>query len=678
MFTLPRPSHARHLAALTFLTLACFCRALDEAPVVVPLNAFFDSQSIRQMALSSDGNKVAMIAPNSGRYSLAVLDTTNGKVSVVVHFKDENIRSVFWKGNDRLIFTSAVEGHEIPLLASTDLAGKSVKRILEPRRNKDDFSIFFGSLADRFPSSEDHILITGLTGESDGRKINPSIPRSISPFVYKVNVETGKRQQVIGLDRGVSAGYFDANAQQRLTAVEENGKVFFKVREKNDRPLQTLASFDPLDIRWGVLGILADGRTAYVVDATEQDRGVLRTLDTDTGRLGDILLDPPEGEINAAIFSPKRDRLLGVAVESDRLRFHWFDSKWKAVAQAIESQMQNAIVSIGSISDDEKRFLFRVSSDRDPGAYFLGDLRGEGLRVQPINAVRPAIKPELMSPMEPIKFRARDGMVIHGYLTKPRGFASNKTPLLVNPHGGPFGPRDSWGFNPEVQFLANRGYAVLQVNFRGSGGYGAAFTQAGFLEWGGKMQDDLTDAVKWVIAQGWADPDRVGIIGASYGGYAALAGVTMTPELYKVGINYVGVSDLRLITRYDLGPRGSTKTFFEKAVGKDPAFLAARSPVEHVSKIRVPTLHAYGRNDPRVEFVHWEALERELKKHGKTYEILIEDAEGHGFEKEETASKFYGAVEDFLARYMPSDTLKARIEIGPTKALELPAKAKTE
>lgn len=678
MLTPLRTLPARLLAALAFAGLGALVHAQGETPVLVPLNAFFDSQSIRQMVLSPDGNKVAMIAPNKGRYSLAVLDTTNGQVSVVVHFKDENIRSVFWKGNDRLIFTSAVEGHEIPLLASTDLAGKSVKRILEPRRTKDDFSIFFGNLVDRYPASDDHILITGFTGESDGRKINPSIPRSITPFVYKVNVETGKRQQVIGLDRGVSAGYFDANAQQRVTTVEEDGKIWFRLREKNDRPLQNVASFDPLDVRWEVLGLLADGRTAYVVDATEQDRGILRTMDTTTGKLGEALLDPPEGEITGATFSPKRDRLLGVAVESDKLRFHWFDPKWKAVAQAIESQMKNAIVSIGSISDDEKRFLFRVSSDRDPGAYFLGDLRGEGLRVQPINAVRPAIKPELMSPMEPIKFTARDGMVIHGYLTKPRGFANNKTPLLVNPHGGPFGPRDSWGFNPEVQFLANRGYAVLQVNFRGSGGYGVAFTQAGFGEWGGKMQDDLTDAAKWVIAQGWADPERVGIIGASYGGYAALAGVTMTPELYKVGINYVGVSDLRLITRYDLGPRGSTKAFFERAVGKDPAFLAARSPAEHVAKIRVPTLHAYGRNDPRVEFVHWEVLERELKKHGKTYEILIEDAEGHGFEKEETASKYYSTVEDFLARYMPSDALKARVEIGPTKVLEMPAKTRTE
>jgi dipeptidyl aminopeptidase/acylaminoacyl peptidase len=257
--------------------------------------------------------------------------------------------------------------------------------------------------------------------------------------------------------------------------------------------------------------------------------------------------------------------------------------------------------------------------------------------------------------MRPISYTARDGLQIHGYLTTPVGRQGQRGPLLVMPHGGPFGIRDSWGFDNEVQFLANRGYAVLQVNYRGSGGYGHKFLEAGYREWGGKMQDDLTDAVKWAIDQGIADPDRIGIIGASYGGYAALAGVTFTPELYKVGVNYVGVSDLRLITRYDLQIDAVAKANYAKAVGKDPALLAARSPVEHVEKIRVPTLHAYGRNDPRVDFGHWEVLEKALKKYGKPYEILIEEKEGHGFGKQETAMRYYAKVEEFLKRHLPAD-----------------------
>lgn len=657
---------------VSLAALAAAVPASPAEPPLVPLSAFFDGQSIRQMALSPDGNKIAMIAPNKGRYSIALLDTSNGKVSVVVHFSDENIDSVFWKGNDRILFTSRVAGHEIPLLASTDLAGKSVRRILESRRTRDDFSIFFGNLVDRFPASEDHILITGYTRETDGRKVAPSIPRNVTPSVYRVHVETGVRTPVVALDRGVEAGFFSPDAQQRLTRVVEGKEVAFRIRDRNDRPFHTVRAFDPLDVRWEVTGLLADGRTALLLDFTTQDRGVLRTLDVDDGRLSDPLFAPPSGEIDRVMISPTRDRVLGAVVEAERRSNVWFDARWKAVMESLEAGFPQHRLTVTSISDDEKRFIFVASSDVDPGTYYLADLRGAGLRVQPVNAVRPAIKPAEMSPMEPIAFKARDGLPLHGYLTRPGGQSGPSTPLLVMPHGGPWA-RDSWGFNPEVQFLANRGYAVLQVNFRASTGYGRSFVDAGDREWGGKMQDDLSDAVAWVLAQGWADPARVGIIGASYGGYAALAGVTMTPELYQVGINYVGVSDLRLITRYDLGRSAYTKAEFGKRVGSDPEFLAARSPVEHVGRIRVPTLHAYGRNDPRVEFNHWEVLEAALKRHNKAYEILIEEAEGHGFAKEETSSRWYGAVEAFLARHMPSDRLKGGVRVGPSTVLEMPA-----
>jgi dipeptidyl aminopeptidase/acylaminoacyl peptidase len=641
---------------------------------ILPLETFFDNQSISQATLSPDGTMVAMIAPNSGRYSIAVLDTKTGQVSVPAHFKDENINTVFWKGNDRLLFTSAIDGHEIPLLASINLKGKSYKRILEPRRTKDDFSIFFGNFVDRYVASDDHILITGYTAESDATKVNPSIPRNVTPTVYKVNVNTGRRAQVVGLDRGYAAGWFDREDNQRLTTLTEGKEVRFSIRDRNDQPWRVIKTFDVTDVRWDVRGLLADGRTVCLIDTTTEDRGVLRTLDLNTGQLGAPVFAPPEGEITGTIFSPKRDRLLGVNYEGVKGHTHWFDPRWKGIAQAIEAQFPQHSVAITSMSYDEKRFIFRIYSDRDPGQYLLGDLTGEGLRVQMITAARPAVKPELMSAMQPVKFPARDGLEIHGYLTKPLRSSERLPPLLVMPHGGPFGIRDSWGYNREVQFLANRGYAVLQVNYRGSGGYGRTFEFAGYQEWGGKMQNDLTDAVRWVGAQGLADPERIGIMGASYGGYATLVGVTMTPELYKVGINYVGVSDLRQITRYDLRTDAASNAYFEKAVGRDAALLAARSPVDHVEKIRVPTLHAYGRNDPRVEFVHWELLEKALKKHGKTYEILIEDKEGHGFEKEQTAYKYYSAVEAFLAKYLPPEPL-GNVKVGPLKVIEMPAKS---
>lgn len=661
------PRLAAGLTLLASLALSLGAREL------LPVETFFDDNSIRQMTLSPDGNKIAMIAPNIGRYSIALLDTTNGKTSVVVHFKDENIRSVFWKGNDRLLFTSAVEGHEIPLLASADLQGKSVKRILEPRRRVDDFSLFFGKLEDSFPVSDDHILILGFTAESEPAKFTPSVPRNPTASIYKVNVESARRLQITAVDDGLEQSFYDREANMRLAVFVEGDEMTVRSRTANGKSWHVIKKLNLDAATWNILELSQDGTTAYLIDYEGNDRGALRTLDIDTGRLGAPIFAPAAGEITGLIFDRSRTRLLGVAYEDDKERVHWLDEKWEGIVAALEQGLAGQTVQLVSLSLDEKRFLFRTHSDRSPGVYYLGDLRGKGLQVQPLSAVRPAIKSELMREMEVVNFTARDGLPLQGYLTRPAQAAEEKMPLIVLPHGGPWA-RDSWGFNSEVQFLANRGYAVLQINFRGSTGYGVRFLDAGDREWGRKMQNDLSDGVKWAIEQGFADPKRVGIMGASYGGYAALAGVTFTPELYCVGVNYVGVADLRLITRYDLAQGYASKRSYSKRVGEGEAFFAERSPIDHVASIRVPTFHAYGRNDPRVKIEHWEGLEAQLKKHNKVYQVHLEDGEGHGFEKAEAAIKLYRAVDAFLAEHLRSP--RPTVEPGPVRVVEMPAKEK--
>ncbi len=661
----------RLAAGLTLL--ASLALRLDAADLL-PVETFFDDNSIRQMALSPDGNKIAMIAPNNGRYSIALLDTTTGKTGVVVHFSDENIRSVFWKGNDRLLFTSNVEGHEVPLLASTDLQGKSVKRILESRRRRDDFSLFFGSLEDSFPKSDDHILILGYTSESEPSRIAPSMPRNPTPNIYQVNVKTAKRLQLTVLDQGSDNHLFDGEGNLRIAVFYEGSKMFLRSRSANGQSWHTLRELDPLAPALDVRSLSLDGKTAYVISYAEHDRGVLREMDPETGALGRVLFDPPAGEIQNLVFSRDRSRLLGVTWEDAKDHIHWFDEKWRALQAGLEQGFKGYEVAITSLSLDEKRFLFRVYSDRTPGLYYLADLRGKGLQVQPLSAARPAIKAEQMRPMEVVNFTARDGLPIQAYLTRPAGSDGKRVPLIVLPHGGPWA-RDSWGFDPEVQFLANRGYAVLQLNFRSSNGYGRAFVDAGDREWGAKMQNDITDGVKWTIDQGIADPERIGIMGGSYGGYATLAGVTYTPELYKFGINIVGVADLKYITRYDVRTNPISRAVYVKKVGEGDEFLRSRSPVNFVSNIRVPTFHAYGRNDPRVEIEQWQQLEGQLKKHGKPYEILLEESEGHGFEKAEAAIKLYKAIDGFLARNMPTEVNRGVVRPGELRVVEMPAKS---
>jgi dipeptidyl aminopeptidase/acylaminoacyl peptidase len=266
----------------------------------------------------------------------------------------------------------------------------------------------------------------------------------------------------------------------------------------------------------------------------------------------------------------------------------------------------------------------------------------------PIGSSRPGIDPKLMRPMEPITYTARDGLVIHGYITRPTGFEDKPAPLIVMPHGGPYGPRDSWWFDADTQFLTSRGYAVLRVNFRGSGGYGVKFMEKGRFEWGAKMQDDLTDAVKWAIEKGYADPKRIGWLGGSYGGYAVLAAAAFTPEIAKTAVNIVGVTDLTMISRLG-GSRDTAYIFADTWLGSDMDVLRQRSIIGNVDKIQVPTFHAYGLNDPRVEIEHWSKLKSQLERHNKPYEYIVERYEGHGFQEAEARIGLMRRVEKFLA-----------------------------
>src|SRR5207245_4114679 len=256
--------------------------------------------------------------------------------------------------------------------------------------------------------------------------------------------------------------------------------------------------------------------------------------------------------------------------------------------------------------------------------------------------------------MKPIEFKTRDGLTIHGYLTLPLGRDPKNLPVVVNPHGGPWA-RDSWGYNPEVQFLANRGYAVVQVKFRGATGYGRKFWESSFKQWGRTMQDDISDGVQWLIEQGIADPKRVAIYGGSYGGYATLAGVTFTPDLYAAAVDYVGVSNLFTFLNTIPPYWKPYLDMWHEMVGdpeRDKALLEQASPVFHADKIRVPVLIAQGAKDPRVNVDESDQMVAALKQRGVAVEYILKDNEGHGFHNEENRFEFYEAMERFLARHM--------------------------
>lgn len=619
-----------------------------DLPAVVPIERFFADAAMAAAQISPDGLKLAFLAPLQGRIGIALMDLETGKVEPLVRAADENIESFFWKGNDYILFVADVGGNEAGALQSIHLKTRRVTRLIESygENNWTRQDGQWGGIVTTWATNPAKIIVWGSREKS-----------SWSPGLYEVDVGSGKRSNVGGYTPEINGrGILLDNAPRvRLQLIDTRKTISVEARLGDETRFTRLMTL-PRDLVIGNLEhevILADNETLLFVDHATHDRGALVSWSLRSGKQTAEVFVPPEGEITALILSNDHTTLLGVRYEGDKPHVHWLDPKLRAIQVNLDAAFPGMINDITSMSDDRLRLVIRSWSDVEPGVRSLLDLRRPQAKLMPLGSSRPDLDSKFMAPMTPIHFKARDGLELSGYLTKPVGRAS-PTPLIVLPHGGPYGLRDSWGFDAEVQFLANRGYAVLQLNYRGSGGLGRQHLEAGRLEWGRKMQDDLTDAVRWAVAQGVADPKRVAIYGASYGGYAAMAGVTFTPELYRCAVNYVGAVDLTVLGDRDLGGNEYfNEAFLAAWVHPDVGELRLRSPVNHVANIQVPTLHAYGENDPRVKYRQWKKLRAELERHHKPYEVFNEVDEGHGFANAPARIKFYLKLEQFLARNLP-------------------------
>jgi dipeptidyl aminopeptidase/acylaminoacyl peptidase len=364
------------------------------------------------------------------------------------------------------------------------------------------------------------------------------------------------------------------------------------------------------------------------------------------------VFEHPQVDVGHVVYSRLRRRLTGAMYEAERLEYGFLDPTRAALQALVDERLPGRENTLVSHSRDERRYVVHSGSDRTLGAYWLLD--AEERRLDPICELSPWLPEERMAPMEPVRLTSRDGLPLRGYLTLPPDRPRRDLPLVLNPHGGPWA-RDSWGFQPDVQFLASRGFAVLQVNFRGSAGFGRKFLEAGFGQWGLAMQDDLTDSVRWAIEQGIADPRRVAIYGGSYGGYATLAGLVRTPDLYACGASYVGVSNL--FTWYESIPPywRPYREMLHEMVGhpeRDAERMRATSPFFHADRIRVPVLVAQGANDPRVPQAESDQIVSALRARGLSVEYMVKDDEGHGFHNEENQFDFYRALERFLLRHL--------------------------
>lgn len=634
------------------LSLSALGLHAASSPTVPTISDFFSLPNIRQPRLSPDGTKIAFLFPNENKMALGVFDRETKESRMVIRGEDESIYSFFWKGNDRLVFEADIGGNESFFIGSTDLSGRNVLRLAESQRREFSLVGTAAGIVDSLRFDPDHVGVLGFFAGSVDNALFVNIPVTVE----RINVRNEARSPLIELkeeNRGFSY-WFDNSGAFRLYSHLVGRDIVWEARPDDSHNFHEIARhpFHGYAELWEPHQFAADNVTLWMISREEYDQGALYAFNTRTLQRGPALFVPTEGEIVEIVTSYDRSKLLGVAYETEKRHYHWFDSARGELQASLENTFKGCDVRISDTSADENVKLVYVTYDREPGVYFVLDQKA-GTLTQ-FKRVRD-IDPRQLRPMQPISYKAHDGLLIHGYLTLPAGAAGKRVPLVVHPHGGPFGIRDYWGYDSEVQFLASRGYAVLQPNYRGSGGYGRMFLDKGKCQWGRAMQDDLTDAVKWAIDQGIADPKRIAIYGASYGGYATLAGVTLTPDLFCCGVNYVGPADLEITFKNrgdDAFLRGNDFSYQREWVGPTSEYRAETSPVNLVDRIKVPTFHAYGEKDPRVKYDHWTRLEAQLKKYNKPYESLEEAHQGHGFRNESAAIRLHTAIEAFLSKYL--------------------------
>ncbi|MBI9110513.1 S9 family peptidase [Maridesulfovibrio ferrireducens] len=599
---------------------------------LIPLRDFFKNPVASEFSISPNGNKVAWKAPWQNRMNIFVKDLPSGAVNRITSSTNRDISGYYWVGNERILYGQDLGGDENfhTYCAPVDGSGAVDLTPFENTRT---------GLVDELENDDENILIT--MNKRDARFFD----------VFKLNVITGELT-LVAQNPGNITGWMTDNAGNLRVAIATQGGnniiLYRKNIEDEFTPIKTLdfrTSFSPLFFSF-------DDNKIYVSTNIDRDKSAIYLFNPESKKLEEMIFEHPDVDAENLIRSKKRKVITGAGYYSDKHHYVFFDDEREEVQNELEALLPGYEVVVTGLNKDETQMVVRTYSDRSLGAGYIYDIPNK--KLEKIADVSPWFDESRMAETKPITFTSRDGLTINGYLSLPVGIPATNLPMVLNPHGGPWA-RDHWGFNPETQFLNNRGVAVLQVNFRGSTGYGREFWEKGFKQWGRTMQNDLTDAVKWAIDQNIADPEKVAIYGASYGGYATLAGLTYTPDLYACGIDYVGPSNLFTLMNSFPPYWESEKDRFYTMVGdpvRDKKLLEEISPAFHVDQITAPLFVAQGANDPRVKKAESDQIVEALQKRGIAVEYMVKDNEGHGFMNQENKFEFYEAMETFLNKHL--------------------------
>jgi dipeptidyl aminopeptidase/acylaminoacyl peptidase len=663
-------------AALLALSATAWAQPSD-LPPIIDRQLFFGDPEIVGAQLSPDGKHIAFIKPLDSTRNVWVkgIDEPFEAARPITADPKRPIPGYFWSQDGKLIlFVQDQAGDENFNVYAVDPAAPPAAGQRVPAARNLTAAKGARAFIYAVPETDPDLIYVGLNDRDKSWH-----------DLYKVRLSTGERTLLRKNTERLTGWVFDRKDQLRLaTRSAENGDTeVLRVDGDGFKKVYSCNVFETCSpVRFH-----KDGRRVYMVtNKGDVDLARLVLFDPETGREELVEADPMNRvDFGNAIFSDRTDDLIATLYVDDKIRIDWKNKAFEADYELLKKKLPGKQIAFGSLTKDEHLALVSAASDVEPGETYLFDRTNKKLTLQ--YRVRETLPRQQLAEMKAIRYQSSDGLEIPAYLSLPKGAPAKNLPLVVLPHGGPWG-RDIWGYNGLVQFLANRGYAVLEPNFRASTGYGKKFLNAGNNEWGQKMQDDITWGVKHLVAEGIADPKRVGILGGSYGGYATLAGVAFTPDVYAAGVSIVGPSNLITLLNSIPPYWESIRTIFNKRMG-DPstpqgkAQLERQSPLNSANKIKAPLMVIQGANDPRVNKAESDQIVVALRERGFPVEYIVAPDEGHGFQRPVNNMASFAAAEKFLAkhlggRYQESMTPEVATRLGEitvdVKTVQLPSR----
>ena len=601
----------------------------------IPLRDFFRNPEKSSFQLSPNGKHISLMKPwgEGNRMMNVYVKKMNSLEEIrITNASERSLYGYFWLNDNRIAYIQDKGGDENIHIYAVNIDGTN-DMDLTPFEN------IQARMEDDLEDDPDHILVS----------LNKRDPRIHD--VYRLNIHSGELILIAENPGNIMGWMTDNNGNLRIATTSDGVNTSLLYRDTEAEEFRVILttnfkeSVSPLYFTF-------DNQSLYVSSNRGRDKSAIYKFDFDTAKETDLIFEHDEVDVYGLMRSEKRKVITGVTYTTHKRQIQFFD-KWREDLQKkLEQKLQGVEVAIADLSKDETKAIIVSYSDKSRGTYYYYNIENDTL--SKLADLSPWINKEYMAEMKPISYKSRDGLIINGYITIPINSDGKNLPVIINPHGGPWA-RDYWGFNSEVQFFANRGYAILQMNFRGSVGYGREFWESSFKQWGKTMQDDITDGVNWLVEQGIADENRIAIYGASYGGYATLAGLAFTPDLYACGVDYVGVSNIFTLLEtlppyWELGREMMYEMIGNPETEKD--LLKAASPLFHADRIKSPLFIAQGANDPRVKQSESDQIVEALKDRGIDVPYMVKDNEGHGFSNEENKFEFYEEMEKFLQQHL--------------------------